>query len=637
MPQYTDTTNATVTVEHIGGIDHCELSVSPGITVLTGRNATNRTSFLRAVSGALGGSVATVKSDADEGAVTLDLNGETYTRHYARRNGETVATGGAPYTAHSDLVDLFACILETNPARRAVERGDDIRDVIMRPVDTDEIQERIQTVERERDRLDTRLDEIDREQDRLPSLIDKREQLEEEVDEITDELDAVRQAVAAFEADADTAEAAEDLLADLESTRQDLSEKRNQIQTHRSSIEALAEEREQLQTERADLDAPNTDREEIEQDLQELQARDRELETTITDLAAIVDVNDDIISGELPELHSADDAVTARLDPDSETIECWTCGSHVERSTINQKLEELQTLIETKRNTRHELQERIEDLRDTREALRSVEARRTEIDDRLAEIDRECSRREDQIADLESTVEALEDEIQTLEREVEDTENLRESELLEQYQRLSELEYERGQAERDLSSVRDDIEQIEELVDERDQVEAQRDHVQEELASLRTRIEDLEQTAVEAFNEHMAEVLALLAYENLERVWIERKSGSNPRSEGTFELHVVRETSDGAVYEDTVDHLSESEREVVGLIVALAGYLVHEVADEVPMMLLDSLEAIDADRIARLVEYFAEQSSFLVVALLPEDAQALPDSYPRLSVENAEG
>jgi hypothetical protein len=102
-------------------------------------------------------------------------------------------------------------------------------------------------------------------------------------------------------------------------------------------------------------------------------------------------------------------------------------------------------------------------------------------------------------------------------------------------------------------------------------------------------------------------------------------------------LHVVRETSDGAVYEDTIDHLSESEREVVGLIVALAGYLVHEVADEVPMMLLDSLEAIDADRIARLVEYFAEQSSFLVVALLPEDAQALPDSYPRLSVEHAEG
>lgn len=55
------------------------------------------------------------------------------------------------------------------------------------------------------------------------------------------------------------------------------------------------------------------------------------------------------------------------------------------------------------------------------------------------------------------------------------------------------------------------------------------------------------------------------------------------------------------------------------------------------MMLLDSLEAIDANRIARLVEYFAEQSAFLVVALLPEDAQALPHSYPRLSVENAEG
>jgi len=51
----------------------------------------------------------------------------------------------------------------------------------------------------------------------------------------------------------------------------------------------------------------------------------------------------------------------------------------------------------------------------------------------------------------------------------------------------------------------------------------------------------------------------------------------------------------------------------------------------VPFILLDSLEAIDANRIASLVDYFAGYATYLVVALLPEDAQALDDGYTRIT------
>jgi hypothetical protein len=64
---------------------------------------------------------------------------------------------------------------------------------------------------------------------------------------------------------------------------------------------------------------------------------------------------------------------------------------------------------------------------------------------------------------------------------------------------------------------------------------------------------------------------------------------------------------------------------------ALAGYLAHEVYEEVPFMLLDSLEAIDSERIATLVEYLSEYADYLVVALLPEDASALDDAYTRIT------
>jgi uncharacterized protein YhaN len=94
-----------------------------------------------------------------------------------------------------------------------------------------------------------------------------------------------------------------------------------------------------------------------------------------------------------------------------------------------------------------------------------------------------------------------------------------------------------------------------------------------------------------------------------------------------FDLHIVRSSPDGAAYEDTVDHLSESEREVTGLVFALAGYLVHDVHETVPFIVLDSLEAIDSDRIARVVDYFRDHAAFVVAALLPEDAAALSEEY----------
>jgi len=55
--------------------------------------------------------------------------------------------------------------------------------------------------------------------------------------------------------------------------------------------------------------------------------------------------------------------------------------------------------------------------------------------------------------------------------------------------------------------------------------------------------------------------------------------------------------------------------------------LVHDVHEQVPFILLDSLEAIDSNRIASLIEYFQTHASYITVALLPEDAAALSDEY----------
>jgi len=129
-------------------------------------------------------------------------------------------------------------------------------------------------------------------------------------------------------------------------------------------------------------------------------------------------------------------------------------------------------------------------------------------------------------------------------------------------------------------------------------------------------------------------ILDKLSYKNIERIWLERqqvqaREGRRTVDRTRFNLNVVREADDGSAYQDTVAHLSESEREVTGLIFALAGYLVHDVHETVPFMLLDSLEAIDSDRIAALIEYIESYADNIVVALLEEDASVLPEKYTR--------
>jgi hypothetical protein len=148
-----------------------------------------------------------------------------------------------------------------------------------------------------------------------------------------------------------------------------------------------------------------------------------------------------------------------------------------------------------------------------------------------------------------------------------------------------------------------------------------------ELEDLNGKIDEIEQGLVEQFNDQMGAVIDLLDYENIARVRLDRRKhdtggrGSEPTTE--FELTITREDADGAVYEDRLGNLSESERTVIGLVVALTGYLVHDVHEICPVMLLDSIEMIDGARINRLIDHFSTYQAYLVAALLPGDADAI--------------
>ncbi|MFC5367140.1 archaea-specific SMC-related protein [Salinirubrum litoreum] len=635
-------------VENIGGIDETELTLQPGVTVLSGENATNRTSFLQSVMAAMGSQNATLKGDAEEGSVRLHTDGETYERTLSRTGGD-VRFSGESYLEDPDVADLFAFLLEYNEARRSVARGDDLRDVIMRPVDTDAIEAEINRLEAEKAEITDELERIESRKRDLPDLERRRNSLREKIE-------AERAALAEKEAEIDESghdvresrreqEKLESHLDDLRETRSDLESLRRQIDAREKSLRSLKQERSDLTEELEDL--PETEPgavEHLEDEIARLRTRRQTLNNDISDLQRLVQYNEERLeSGDYNVLDEtdaegpdADGSVTDQLLDDEQSVVCWTCGSTVERDQITDTVDRLTSLREEKLAELSEVKTDLESLKSDKREAEDRRRRRREIENRLDEVAEELDQRTEQLEHLRERRAERTQDVERLESAVEELESDDFEEILDLHREANQLEFEVDRLESTLDDVTDEISEIEASIERAEELRADREAVVETLEDKRTKVAQIENEAVEAFNEHMAAVLDILGYDNLDRVWIERveqqvREGRRTVEKAGFELHIVRSTENGAAYRDTVDHLSESEREVVGLVFALAGYLVHDLHETVPFMLLDSLEAIDSDRIAALVDYFADTTEFLVIALLDEDAQALDEEYDHVT------
>ncbi|CAI50222.1 Smc-like protein Sph2 [Natronomonas pharaonis DSM 2160] len=635
-------TGAEISVRNIGGIDETTVAFEPGVTVLAGENATNRTSLLQSLMAVLGSDDVSMKADADKASVELRVDGETYTRTLTRQ-GSTIATGGDPYLADSTLADLFAFLLESNEARRRVATEGDLRELIMRPVDTEEIQREIDRLSERRNEIDDELSTLDSLKDRLPSLEERRTQLRGEIEETEAELADVEARLDERDADIEQTREEkaelEERLTELRTKRSELEDVRYDLETERESLESLQTQRREVESELESLpETPVGEIDDLEARISSRRERKATLESAVNEIQSAVRFNQEMLEGDeaAVSLPAEDDGdLTDELLP-SETVTCWTCGSEVPQDRIEETVGRLRELSQSKLGDIDDIESEITELQQEVEDLRETQRRRETLQRQLSDHKADIERSETAIDRLTDRREALRSEISELEEEISELESDSYEEILDIHREANQLEYELGRLEGDLESIEDEIADIESRLDEESTLQEERDAVEAKLQELRTKIHRIEREAIDAFNEHMETVLGILGYENIERIWIERlerevRKGRRTESEATFELHIVRQTDGGATYEDTIDHLSESEREVTGLIFALAGYLTHEVYETVPFMLLDSLEAIDSERIAALVEYIAGHSDYLVVALLPEDAAALPETYPRVT------
>lgn len=513
----------------------------------------------------------------------------------------------------------------------------------MRPIDTDAIEAEIGRLKQEKREAEARLEELGELKERLPQLEAEQQDLQRETDELRETLEQKEKEIEAADADLEESRAEQadlkETLNALRRTRSDLESVRYKLGTRRESLEELNQERASLATERENLPEVSEERlDNIETELGQLRDRQSAVETELSRLQSLVQFNEEMLDGNdedvLIELDETEDSVTDQLLGDDRV--CWTCGTRVDAARIEATVDRLRDLRQERIQESNEIDEELRRLKSKSEELREKQRRRESLEQRLKDVDDRIEDNEARVSELETRREELSEKVATLEKEAEQTEQDDYSEIIGLHKEANELEFELERREEELDELNEKIADIEARIETESDVERELASIEAELNERRTRIERIEQNAIEAFNEHMETVLELLGYANLERIWLERterevREGRHVVTRSSFDLHVVRSTASGTVYEDTVDHLSESEREVTGLVFALAGYLAHEVHRDVPVMLLDSVEAIDSDRIAALVGYLEEYADYLIIALLPEDAAALDESYRRMT------
>ncbi|WP_309484899.1 archaea-specific SMC-related protein [Halorhabdus salina] len=638
---------ASFAVENIGGITSTDVDVEPGVTVLVGDNATNRTSFLQAIMAAMGSDQASLKADVDEGRVEMTLGEDEYKRTLEAA-GDAVHYEGDGYLDDPTVAELFAFLHEANEARLAVSRGADLHELIMRPIDVEEIKQEIERLRDEKGSINDKLATIESRKRDLPELEQRRDTVEAEIESKREELAELEETIDKSSNNIEESQRVkaefEDALEELRSVRSELETVRRDIETQQESISSLRSERSELETELSELPDPEGD-DELADQIETLRNRRQSLNSEISDLQSLINYNQERLEEEDYELlgdvendaGSRNGDVTDQLLEDvDEDVVCWTCGSRVQRDQIEETVESLEDLREQKVRTLNDVNDTLDEDETRRREIERTRQRREEIERELEDIDAEVERREERLSTLKDSREELTEEIEHLETAVDEFEDTNFEEILSLHREANQLEFDIERLESSLEDVTEEIAEIESMIEEAEDLREQRERLGEELTDARTRIEQIEKEAVEAFNKHMDAILDILEYENLDRIWIDRTTESVRQGRETvdrtvFELHVVRTTDNDVAYDDTIDHLSESERKVTGLVFALAGYLVHDLHEDIPFMLLDSLEAIDSERIARLIDYFAEYAEFLVVALLPEDAQAVDDDYRRLT------
>lgn len=601
-------TRLELDVENIGGIGRQRITFEEETTLIAGPNATNKTSLLRAIAFGLGAELTPLKSGADSATVQLTIGERSVERRLTRTEAGIETAGGAwvedPEAAM--LVDRFATLLAENPLRTAVARDQPVDDLLKEPMDVDAMEAERATLLTEKREKTEQLDELDDVDSRLDAREAELAEQREHIADLEARLESLHEQHAAATGPDDHLQQLREQRADLLSERERRSERIEELET---AIDRLDERIESVEAELA------TAREAVaKEDIQQLKSERAQITEELSTVTDRIEVLQSVLTANREMLDSEfTGALGCETDLLEEEVTCWSCGDPTDVDAVEATVERLRELIERDKRRKAEREPEVSALTEEIEAAR--EARRR-VDDLETELSDLRTRRENRRESLERKREALSEtrrQLAELDRRITAAETDTATERSTLAERIEDTRVDIETTRRDIEQLEAACEELRKQVSRRDELREALTELTERIRTLTERIENIETHLREEFNAAMDDLLEELAFERIDRVWLD----------GDFELVIAREV-DGSVREDSLSHLAESEREMIGLVLGLAGFLAYDVDQHTPLLVIDSLSAFDAERAGRLISYFAGKTALLLAAVHPTMADELP-------------
>jgi predicted nucleic acid-binding Zn-ribbon protein len=633
---------ATLIMNDIGGIERAEVEFPAGITTLAGKNASNRSSLLKALNESLGGTMGSIRRGTDDstGYAELAFADETYHRTL-RVEGVDVVRSGRPYSSDTTLVDLYVSLLESNEIRRLVETADPdtvdagLADLLMAPVDVEDIQQEIEQYQKRKEEIEPELESIEAAKAELPELDEQRQVNQTELERLEVELEDKREQLTTLDVDYETAEQAEEQLDALQAAQEEYRDIGTTIERREHRVkdieQELSDRRDALENVEEQIESAPSPADSALHSLEEEEQRLQRVGLLLDNLAETgrAVVNPAQEADLSPKIDTGQDAIAdiARLfDPDSQATGCPLCSNPIQREVIQERVETIASAASEYYDAASDIAEQQDELRSQRQHVEELRDERDNLQSDIHQLEHRIKDTKQRIAELEDTRDETRSEIDELQERVEELQQRRSDELETLYDEIAELQGARVDVEANLERIDNRIAEHESTIGVETDLREELADIESSIEEQREHILQLETCMQDAATTHMTELVERLDYAGLAGIHLEREPTEHPAGLSEFRLIVKRRQQDGSVVdEDDLGTLSESERSLVGLVVALAGYVAHDVADEVPFLLLDSLEAFDTDRIDRLLDYVrdAVDVSYIVTALLSGDAEAV--------------
>lgn len=564
----------TIDIENIAGIRAGHATIEPGLNVVRGNNWQGKSSFIAAIETAIGTTRPLTEGQA-VGTVVLETPAGTFHVSLTREDGR-VEREGEPLLTDPYDVDrsaLFACLGEDNALRAAVRRGDNLEAVLTRPLEFENIDERIAELTDERSRVETELAGAEEAANRRPQARQRIEELEATIDQLREQLpddgagdrgDGERGELSRVRAERDRVSARIERLEDsIERTEHSLADKREAL----SAIDGPPDD---------PAPEPTVARE-------ELAALRRDAEV----LQSVFSANQLVLEEDhLDLVTDVDRELTG------ETVTCWVCGAEADRDHIETHVGSLGDEVREVRAAIERVTDQVEALEARVEQRRQAERRQAELEDDIAALEATLEERRESLAGARDRLSHLEDQVESLS-----------SSVRESVEAVAEVESEIRFRETELEEAREELATIESRAERVSALRDRRDELAEDVTALRNRKDELRQQTRRAFDDAIEDILDRFD-----------TGFEAARLTPSFDLVVARNGR-----EANLEALSEGELELLGFVAALAGHEAFDVAECLPALLVDATGSLADENRRRLMEYLANRVDYLVFTAHPED------------------